>query len=72
MLQALLAAEWDATNTAEVMRAIADPPGEHTIAGTANGWCECQQSACKPHSNIVTGIVLYAIVLYARHSRLAT
>lgn len=33
LLQALLQAEWDATNAAEVMKAVADPPGEHTIAG---------------------------------------
>jgi hypothetical protein len=31
--QALLQAEWDATNAAEVMKAVAEPPGEHTIAG---------------------------------------
>jgi hypothetical protein len=35
--QALLQAEWDATNAAEVMKAVADPPGEHTIAGEEGG-----------------------------------
>jgi len=33
VLQVMLRAEWDATNTAEVMKALADPPGPHTIAG---------------------------------------
>lgn len=32
-LQALLRAEWEAANTAEVLRAVSEPPGEHTIAG---------------------------------------
>jgi hypothetical protein len=43
LLQALLRAEWDATNTAEVMRAKAEAPGEHTIAG------EQQQQQQPPH-----------------------
>lgn len=48
--KALLRAAWDAANTAEVMRAVAEPPPEHTIAGgpgpAAEECPQCMVPAC--------------------------